>query len=376
MSTFQLSKTGISEAQSEIKHIINTLTEIQNQIKAEQSGLNASFICSASSNLQYQLDMIRTNDCEKLSEDLSRLISTLDEIAEITAEAESKASSNISLNDILIAIAKEFEKNHAKSSDGSEIIEILSNIYGVGGNIAGLVGDIMEAFKDVGKFGGIIGDIGDALGKAGNIVGVIGSALSVFDTSFSDFNELIKDGNFSNRDVLKFTNDVLVNTGVEVVGVAVSEFVNWGVTAAITAASGGTLAVPAKIAGTVAGTACSFLYDSFIKEPVADFAKNTIHNTIDFIGENHIIENTLEFVDNTVETAGNIVNTAINAGGDFIQESISDTGYKLFGNSYEHIDNIIDNAQSIATNTVDFVKEGVSTVTTTLSGWASTIFSD
>lgn len=94
MSTFQLNVKSINEAESEIKFIIITLSEIQNQLNSQISRLDSCFVCSANYEVKNKLSSVSSNQIASVSDNLSQLINTLEEISETAGKYEKKAASD------------------------------------------------------------------------------------------------------------------------------------------------------------------------------------------------------------------------------------------------------------------------------------------
>ena len=364
MSTFQLNVKNINEAESEIKFIVITLSEIQQQLDSQISRLDSCFLCNANYDIKNRLTSVSSNQIASVSDNLSLLASTLEDILAVTDEYEKKAATDSSLSYILGSIYDFFPKEFATcvtqsyENTGTLILDSFSVIFGI--------------YSKEAKFAKMLSKV-PVLGYISSVMGDIGSACSAI---ADDWRRFASDGNMSNRDNLKLTADSAINLYTEVEGTILSVGTQALVTMAVSGCSGGILAPISPAVGTIASKGVSLFYDNIVKGPLSDGLKYVTENTIDFIGDNHVIEKYIDMKVNTVETGGDIIKNVINKGGDGIQAFASDMGHAFLGDGYDNIDRGIDNVQQTITNGVDTMVDSVHNVGDVIKGFVQSIFSN
>lgn len=369
MSTFQLNVKSINEAESEIKFIIITLSEIQNQLSSQISRLDSCFICNANYEVKNKLSSISLNQIASISDNLSQLINTLEEISETADKYENKAASDTLISDIIKLVSQMLDEffinEHYNTFDwtlSTTILDLLSTICGKFSNPFDVLGEYI--------------DFNPKVLKLAEAAGVVGSSMSVLSSFIQDAERLASDGRMSNRDLVKLYADTSLDVGLEVAGDFISGTVGGIVTGAVTYFSGGALAPIAPALGVTVGTATSVFYDEVIKEPLSEGLKYIAENTIDFVADNHVLEKYVDMKVNTVETGGEIIKTAINKGGDGIQSFASNVGHAVFGDGYDNVDKGIDYAQQVLTNGVDATVNGARNFGNAIKGFVGSIFSN
>ncbi len=369
MSTFQLKVKSINEAESEIKFIIITLSEIQNQLNSQISRLDSCFVCNANYEVKNKLSSVSLNQIASISDNLSQLINTLEEISETADKYEKKAASDTLISDIIKRVSQMLDEffidepyNSFDWTLGTTVLDFLSKQFGGFSNTFDILGECIDFSPKVLN-----------LAKA---AGVVGSSISVLSSFIQDAERLASDGRMSNRDLVKLYADTSLDVGLEVAGGAISGAVGGFVTGAVICCSGGALAPIAPAVGVIAGTATSVFYDEVIKEPLSEGLKYITENTIDFVADNHVLEKYVDMKVNTVETGGEIIKTAINKGGDGIQSFASNVGHAVFGDGYDNVDKGIDYAQQVFTSGVDATVNGARNVGNAIKGIVGSMFSN
>lgn len=370
MSTFQLNVKSINEAESEIKFIIITLSEIQNQLNSQISRLDSCFVCSANYEVKNKLSSVSSNQIASVSDNLSQLINTLEEISETAGKYEKKAASDTLISDIIKLVSQMLDEffidEHYNTFDwtlGTTVLDFLSKQFGGFSNTVDFLKKYQKYFSP------------EVL-KLAKGFGALGTASSIFSSLIQNSERLASDGRMSNRDLVKLSADTVVDVGVDAVGDFISGAAGKFVTGAILGGSCGTLAPLAPIAGVVVAGSVSVLYDNTIKEPLSEGLKYITENTIDFVADNHVLEKYVDMKVNTVETGGEIIKTAINKGGDGIQSFASNVGHAVFGDGYDNVDKGIDYVQQTITSGVDATVNGARNVGNAIKGIVGSMFSN
>ena len=370
MSTFQLNVKGITEAQSEIKYVILNLNEIQQKLESQISRLDVCFNCDSNYEVKKRLAFVSANQICRISDNLSDLAGTLDDISESVGNFEQKAVSiDTDINKVF-----EFFKNMSVPDD-NDLFKINKDIFKNVASFHGILADVMK------KMNGTLNLKFDSkLIKQFEKIGMVGDAISVIElcqSAWSDFERLNSDGEMSNRDYVKLKGDVLIDTGAEWVGEYVSKQTAIAVAGAVAYCSGGTLAGCAPFVGAACGVGVSIVYDKLIKDTLVGVTKNVYEKTVDFVGDGFInfIDENLNNNMKAVEFMSDTANTLVNDFGDNVQDALSDFGHATFGDFYDNIDNSIDKAQEVITEGLNIVEEGYHKVNNAVSNVVKSIFS-
>lgn len=119
MSTFQLSVKNINEAESEIKFIVVALSEIQQQLGSQISRLDSCLLFNSNYEIKDRLTSVSSNQIASVSDNLSLLASTLEDILAVTDEYEKKAAAgNLSCTDEFIPT--KYSENDLRSMSKEE----------------------------------------------------------------------------------------------------------------------------------------------------------------------------------------------------------------------------------------------------------------
>ena len=151
MSTFQLNVKSINEAESEIKFIIITLSEIQNQLNSQISRLDSCFVCNANYEVKNKLSSVSSNQIASVSDNLLQLINTLEEISETAGKYENKAASDTLISDIIKRVSQMLDEffidepyNSFDWTLGTTVLDFLSKQFGGFSNTFDILGECID----------------------------------------------------------------------------------------------------------------------------------------------------------------------------------------------------------------------------------------
>lgn len=371
MSTFQLNVKEIAEAQAEIKYIILNLNDVQQRLEIQISRLDICFNCGSSYEVKNRLNSVSANQIGRISDNLSGLLYTLDDISESVRNFEQKAASSDADIDKFLDFIKNMMPWLKDSLNTGK--DILSTVLSIMGSVADGMEEVNKNFKfkfdaDTINFFKDFGDIGGKISVGESIIEVVVGA-------YDDFTRLNSDGEMSNRDWVKLGGDAFITVGGEVLGNVISDSTAVIVTAAVAGCSGGIFAPYAPFVGAVCATAVSHIYDDVIKEPLVNTGKFVYEKAVDFVGDNKLIEKYVDYKVNEFDKMANDANTLINDFGDNVQGVISDMGHATFGDQFDNVDKFVDNVQEGATFVVNKANEGFHKMGNWVKGKTISIFS-